>query len=417
MKYDYTIFLILPHQLFRKGLLPRAKKYILYMHSKYYTKKYGMVKYEYTAKTCNAFYRNVLPKGRREMVYSFSPNGACAMFDPIDHGMSKYAKCILPSPSFLIGEITDECINRSKSFATFYAYMGKRVFGKALKSQDAKNRSPLPRNYELPKETIMPNSVDNRSKAIAWLKRFISSRFSLFGKYQDAILPDNSLYGYHSAISPFLNNGLLTPNDVLNYIDTVAGIPRASKEGFIRQLIGWREYVRIIYVRDYAGNGARHNYFGNRVRKWSMADAPPPVRIAGEKMQKYGYIPHIERLMVVALWMNLIRLHPDVIFEWFMQSIDAYDWVMYPNIYGMATYADGGKMMKKPYLASDVYISKMSSGRWDDINTAWKCKWKALYYKFIIDNEEKLKGTPHIRAIYAWKKKSKSDRDNLLSYI
>jgi len=209
-----------------------------------------------------------------------------------------------------------------------------------------------------------------------------------FGPYEDAMVQTESFLN-HSVLSPLLNSGLITPMDVidktLKYKDDY---PLNSIEGFLRQIIGWREFIRGVY--QVKGSQERTTNFFNFKRKIpkSFYDATTgilPIDITIKKVQKTAYNHHIERLMVLGNFMMLCEFDPDEIYRWFMEHyIDAYDWVMVPNVYGMSQFADGGLMSTKPYISSSNYLKKMS----DFPNGDWQQIWDALYWRFIDLNRE-----------------------------
>jgi len=255
------------------------------------------------------------------------------------------------------------------------------------------------------------------------LSDFLSRRFASFGPYQDAVEPDIDV-GFHSMLSHSLNIGIITPKYVLDKC-LRAKVPIESLEGFIRQLIGWREYVRLIYI--YEGEKMRKaNYWDAKnklgeywwssndyIYKYIKKDSAKvfdenvvcadnehiilPLDVVLNKVYNISYAHHIERLMYIGCIMFMLQVHPDEVYNWFMSccSIDAYDWVMVPNIYGMSQNADFGtknKMMKKPYFASANYVSKLSSYSKSSI---WASNWNSIYYLFLNNNSAKVKGASH----------------------
>jgi len=271
------------------------------------------------------------------------------------------------------------------------------------------------KNYGKAEEFYLPVTHNSSEK---WFKKFLKERFSNFGDYQDAITSNNRFI-FHSVISPMLNVGLLNPKWVVSetvdyYKSNKSQIGKNDFEGFLRQIIGWREYSRMLYL--FAYDEVKGNYFEHDRKltsKWYTGDLDIiPIDWTIKTAFKVGYLHHILRLMVMANFMNLVGLHPDEIFTWFMEfSLDSYQWVMHNNIYGMGTYADGGLTMRKPYLSSSNYILKMSNfkkdGKWDTI-------WTDLFYRFLVVHEEKLNGTPYVRNLYHYKKKTKSEQKKLL---
>ena len=235
-----------------------------------------------------------------------------------------------------------------------------------------------------------------RQDAILYLNDFIEKKFNLFGDYEDAIFKEDDFL-FHSTLSPLLNLGLIAPEEILNEISKYQSkIKINSYEGFVRQIIGWREFIRGIY-QNYESKLNEGNYF-NSFRKmkecWYQGNTGiEPLDNAIKKAIKLGYNHHIERLMIIANLMNLARIDPKEVYTWFMEYyVDSSDWVMAPNVYGMGLYSDGGIFSTKPYICGSSYILKMSDykkGEWTDIVDG-------LYWKFIDENREKLKRNPRI---------------------
>lgn len=268
-------------------------------------------------------------------------------------------------------------------------------------SFDEDNRKPLPKTYKekkidtfdkdaIDKEVILlvdklfadhPGSSDNiwlptsREEAVAWLKQFLVERFADFGPYEDA-LSESYDFVNHSVLTPFLNTGLLTPDEIIQEALKTAKakeIPLNSLEGFIRQIVGWREFVRGIY-QNYSEVQDTKNYW-NHQRKlndsWYKATTGvPPLDHVIRKTTRLGYAHHIERLMVVGSLMLLLEVQPTEAHRWFMEMfIDSSDWVMGPNVYGMAIFSDGGIFATKPYFCGSNYYKKMGgykTGEWQD---------------------------------------------------
>lgn len=233
-----------------------------------------------------------------------------------------------------------------------------------------------------------------------WLKNFIEDRLLEFGWYEDAIVKEELLL-HHSLLSPLLNIGLLQPQEVVSVIlEAIAGnqIPLNSGEGIIRQLIGWREYVRGVYL--FAGSKMRTSnfwQFNNELPEdlYSGRTSIEPIDETIQKVINTAYCHHIERLMVLGNFMLLNKIHPDKTYEWFMEFfIDAYDWVMVPNIYGMSQYADGGFITTKPYISSSNYILKMSNYKSKE---DWTGVWDALYWQFIAEQRTFFASNPRLQ--------------------
>lgn len=291
-------------------------------------------------------------------------------------------------------------------------------------SYDPENRKRIPRGMKVPdivgagmnkyvKEAMTyvtinfpdhPGSVENftypvtHSDAEKWLQDFLRIRFQYYGDYQDAIIKDHSFL-FHSVISPSLNIGLLDPGWIVQQAIQYSEENRIAMhtvEGFIRQIIGWREFVRALYLLE--EKRQRTTNFWNHGRKMppSFYDGTTgiePLDNAIERLLEHGYLHHIERLMIVGNFMLLCGIDPGDIYRWFMELfIDAYDWVMVPNVYGLSQYADGGLMTTKPYFSSSHYIRKMSDypeGRWCEI-------WDALFWTFINRNREFFSKNPRL---------------------
>jgi deoxyribodipyrimidine photolyase-related protein len=218
-----------------------------------------------------------------------------------------------------------------------------------------------------------------------WLEDFLKQRFQNFGIYEDAMVAHQSFL-YHSVLTPALNIGLLNPQQVIDKaLDFAAenNIPLNSLEGFIRQIMGWREFIHIVYEREGVRQRTK-NYWGF-TRKipasfWKGETGIVPVDTVIKRVLLTGYSHHIERLMVMGNFMLLCEFNPHQVYQWFMEMyIDAYDWVMVPNTYGMTQFADGGLMMTKPYISGSNYLMKM--GNWPKGD--WQDTWDGLFWRFM----------------------------------
>ncbi|MBN1789638.1 MAG: cryptochrome/photolyase family protein [Bacteroidales bacterium] len=240
-----------------------------------------------------------------------------------------------------------------------------------------------PNNYgPIESDFIYPTTF---KEAADWLDQFLSKRFHEFGKYEDAIVQQESIL-HHSVLSPLLNVGLLTPKIVLDRTLEFAAeneIPFNSLEGFVRQILGWREFIRGVY--QWKGSAERTLNFWGFERKipesfWTGETGIEPLDQMIQKVLKTGYTHHIERLMVMGNFMLLCEFKPDEVYRWFMvMFIDAYDWVMVPNVYGMSLFADGGLMATKPYISGSNYLMKMS----DFKKGEWQKIWDSLFWRFL----------------------------------
>ncbi|MEM9580945.1 MAG: cryptochrome/photolyase family protein [Pseudomonadota bacterium] len=232
--------------------------------------------------------------------------------------------------------------------------------------------------------------------AADWLGHFLKHRFDLFGPYEDAIVEGES-WLWHSVLTPMLNIGLLTPRQVLDAtLEEAAAreIPIASLEGFIRQIIGWREFMRATY-EDLGVKMRTTNHWGHtRPIPASFYDGTTgidPIADTIKRALETGYCHHIERLMVLGGFMFLCEFDPDAVYRWFMEMfVDSYDWVMVPNTYAMSQHADGGQITTKPYFSGSNYVRKMSHwGKGD-----WAQTWDGLYWRFIFKHSEALGNNP-----------------------
>ncbi|RYY70341.1 MAG: cryptochrome/photolyase family protein [Chitinophagaceae bacterium] len=270
---------------------------------------------------------------------------------------------------------------------------------------------PPPNEYTLEALTYISNNFSNNygdlspfqypidfAAAEKWLTDFITARFQQFGIYEDAIVAKEH-YLHHSVLSPLLNIGLLTPAQVLKQVLDSAEkykIPLNSLEGFVRQIIGWREFIRIVYERE--GSRQRTKNFWGFTRKipecfWTGTTGIEPIDTTIEKVRSTGYCHHIERLMLLGNFMLLCEFDPDEVYRWFMEMfVDSYDWVMVPNVYGMTQFADGGLMTTKPYISSSNYVLKMSDykkGEWCEV-------WDGLFWRFMHVNRDFFSGNPRL---------------------
>jgi deoxyribodipyrimidine photolyase-related protein len=238
----------------------------------------------------------------------------------------------------------------------------------------------------------------DRAGAIQWLEDFLSQRFSRFGDYEDALTPDYA-FVFHSVLTPFLNAGLLTPQEVVERSlasAKVHGVSLNSCEGFIRQVLGWREFIRGI-DRNFGEIQAQKNFWNHGRRltdHWYRGNTDiAPLDDVIRKTVRYGYAHHIERLMVVGSLMLLLEVHPHEAYRWFMEMfIDSSDWVMGPNVYGMALFSDGGIFATKPYICGSNYYKKMGGYRAGE----WTAGVDGLYWSFIDRHREFLSRNPRL---------------------
>ena len=309
-------------------------------------------------------------------------------------------------------------------------------------SFDEDNRNKLPKNVSIPKfpkinETqhtkklkpiIEKNFKDHPGNTKDFwfatkyddveklLDFFIKEKSNLFGDYEDAVdQKDNILF--HSALSPYINLGLITPEFVIKKVldfHKKKKIRLNSLEGYIRQVIGWREFMRGIY-QNYSDEMETKNFFKqNRKMKKSWYDGTtglPPLDYAIKNAVNYGWSHHIERLMILSNIMNLCEIKPNIVYKWFMEMfVDSSDWVMVPNVYGMGLFSDGGIFATKPYICGSAYFMKMM----DFKKGEWCNTMDGLYWRFINRNRNFFLKNPRLSMMVRIFDKMKSERKKLI---
>lgn len=346
---------------------------------------------------------------------------------------------VLDDPHFLTpGPLFEEfAAGRKRSFFTdFYIRQRKRLGllldkrGQPLGgkwSYDPENRKKLPGDAVIPAvawpkpnahvreardyvRAQFPQAVGdadtfhypvNPAQARAALDDFLDHRFAQFGQYEDAIHADETFL-FHSLLTPALNIGLISPQQVIAAaLQRADRVPLNSLEGFVRQIIGWREYMRGVY-RLYGRRQRTRNFWNHRhpmpAAFYDGTTGIEPVDLVIRRVLRHAYCHHIERLMILGNFMLLCEIDPAAIYQWFMELfIDAYDWVMVPNVYGMSQHADGGLITTKPYLSGSSYVLRMSNyhkGPWCPI-------WDALYWRFIDRHREFFAANPRMSVMVA----------------
>ena len=234
-----------------------------------------------------------------------------------------------------------------------------------------------------------------RKDAKKSLKHFLNTKFKNFGFYEDA-MQENENFLFHSLLSPLLNIGLLTPEEVVSetikYADNNE-VPLNSLEGFIRQIIGWREFIRGIYQEksEFQMNENFWNHKNKMNNNWYEASTQlAPLDDVIQMVNQYGYTHHIPRLMILSNIFTLCEIDPKEIYRWFMEMfVDSSEWVMVPNVFGMGTFADGGLMSTKPYTCGSNYVLKMSNykkGPWCEVLDGLYWRFTDKHRKFYESN-------------------------------
>ncbi len=243
-------------------------------------------------------------------------------------------------------------------------------------------------------------------QAQAALDDFIAHRLPWFGDYEDAMSAEHDTL-FHSVLSPYLNIGLLTPMQLIRaaeraFQDGLA--PLNAAEGFVRQVLGWREYIYWQYWRQMPDLLQANDWDAQRgmpAMFWTGETDMACLRHVTTRLLRTGYSHHIERLMLICNFCLLAGVHPLAVSEWFLSMyLDAYEWVVLPNVIGMGLNADGGRTATKPYIASASYIRRMSNYCRDchfkpDARTGPQaCPFNLLYWNFVITHEDRLRQNP-----------------------
>ena len=328
---------------------------------------------------------------------------------------------------------------------------------------DSENRKPLKKGTVLPaRKRFKPDAITTgvlqlvnsrfaghfgdtasfgwpvtRTQALAALDDFVAHGLPGFGDYQDAMQAGEPFL-YHALLAPALNVGLLTAREVCQRAEAAyrnGEAPLNAVEGFIRQILGWREYMRGIYwqrMPEYANSNALNAGRNLPAFYWS---GETPMRCLSEvvdQTRRHAYAHHIQRLMVTGNFALLAQVRPAQIEEWYLAVFaDAFEWVELPNTHGMAIFADGGLLASKPYAASGAYIDRMSdycSGCAYDVKQKTgpdACPFNYLYWAFLIRNEKALGGNPRMslpyRTLAGWTAERKAalvgDADRFLNSL
>ena len=309
-------------------------------------------------------------------------------------------------------------------------------------SFDEDNRKKLPKNTKVPKFPTInetkhtknlkpiiekmfkdhPGSTQNfwfateYNDVVKLLNFFLKEKSNLFGDYEDAVDQGNNIL-FHSALSPYINLGLITPEFIISKtleFHKKNKIRLNSLEGYVRQVIGWREFMRGVYQK-YSDEMETKNFFKqNRKMKHSWYEGTtglPPLDHAIKNALKYGWSHHIERLMILSNIMNLCELNPKIVYKWFMEMfVDSSDWVMVPNVYGMGLFSDGGIFATKPYICGSSYFMKMMDFKKGD----WCNTMDGLYWRFIDRNRKFFLTNPRLSMMVRIFDKMKTDRKKMI---
>lgn len=331
--------------------------------------------------------------------------------------------------------------------------------GKPLGGQwnfDKANRNKLPKAISIPAPLLFSNdlrelqqllqqqqvehigTVDagqflwpiNRAQARQLLAFFVAELLPHFGRYQDA-MTSRGWSLYHARLSFSLNSKILSPREVVEaaikaWQQHPERIDMAQIEGFVRQIIGWREFVRAMYWQ-HMPNYRSMNYFGQQRPLpefyWHGNTHMRCLQHSIQQSLQYAYAHHIQRLMITGNFALLAGVHPDAVDDWYLGIyIDALEWVELPNTRGMSQFADGGLLATKPYISSGAYINKMSdycgSCHYDvqQKTGPQACPFNSLYWHFIDQHFERLQHNPRMALITKqWQQRSDADRDSLLA--
>ena len=335
----------------------------------------------------------------------------------------------------------------------------KPLYGKY--SFDTENRKNFNKNYTEPK--LLPNKYFDDAKYIneaikyvndnfknnfglindvyiypithlqaeKLLNHFLNNKINTFGEYQDAT-SENIIVGSHSFLSSSLNIGLITVEECVN--KTISSFEKLNSnnkkklynnyEGFIRQIIGWRSYTRFMY-EFYEKKMMSMNFFKHtkKINKnwYDGTTGIYPIDFLINKVNKYAYLHHIERLMYIGNWMLLSQIHPKQVYDWFMiVSIDSYAWVMISNVFGMSQHSlnnNSLSMMTRPYFSSTNYIKNMSDFINKSNNKEWIETWNNLYYYFIYKNKKYLQSNYSIaRQVIHWNNKTDNEKKDIIKF-
>lgn len=267
------------------------------------------------------------------------------------------------------------------------------------------------------------NWAVTREDALHVLQHFLQYRLHDFGAFEDALV-DGETQLYHSLLSPAVNLGLLTPREVC-LAALERDVPLASLEGFIRQILGWREFMHHVYHSLMPEFRQANHLTQTRALPDFYWTAQTKMRCVGQavqQVQQTGHAHHIQRLMILGNFALLAGIRPQAVNDWFLLGfVDAFDWVVTPNVIGMSQYADGGSFTSKPYVSGAAYINRMSNHcqhcAYNPKETigATACPFNSLYWNFIQRHLELFGRNPRMSLVVAnWKKRPEADKQAIL---
>ena len=392
--------------------------------------------------------RKSIKESKPKRVFSFEVEDK-----PFEKKLNKIVKeiglerVIVTSPMFLNSrdDFKKYLENKKKPLMANYYKMSRIKFDLLVKDEkpvggkwsfDKDNRKKLPQTVKLPKRLVAsetkhtkvlkkfinttfenhPGNTENfwlpttHKESTEWLDDFLIEKLNLFGDYEDAVSQrDNILF--HSALSPLINSGLITPEKIVDRLKKLkTKVNLNSLEGYIRQVIGWREFMRGIY-QNYSTEMEKGNFFKHKrkfKKEWYSGETGiPPLDHSIKNALKYGWTHHIERLMVLSSLMNLCEIEPKQVYKWFMEMfIDSSEWVMVPNVYGMGLFSDGGIFATKPYICGSSYYLKMM----DFKKGEWCETVDGLYWRFINKNRKFFSSNPRLNMMVSVYDKMKDER-------
>jgi deoxyribodipyrimidine photolyase-related protein len=269
------------------------------------------------------------------------------------------------------------------------------------------------------------NWVVTREQALVALEHFLEHRLHDFGAYEDALV-DGEAQLYHSLLSPAINLGLLSAKEVCEAaLERADGVPLASLEGFIRQILGWREFMHHVYDSLMPEFRLENRFALERPLPkfyWTGETKMRCVAEAVRQVWQTGHAHHIQRLMVLGNFALLYGVRPQAVNDWFLFGfVDAFDWVVTPNVIGMSQYADGGSFTSKPYVSGAGYINRMSNHcqhcQCNPKETLGEtaCPFNSLYWNFIHQHLQSFSSNPRMAIVVAnWQKRKPEDKARIL---